>query len=116
MNKVETAVRLRHIPTGLAVKCTQERTQARNRAIALDLLKSKLLVLAEEQQASTVAEIRGEAVKAEWGQQVGAAGALTGAAALAPALSRRAFPSPGEELCNGTLQAGQGSANRGGDQ
>ena len=113
MNKVETAVRLRHIPTGLAVKCTQERTQARNRAIALDLLKSTLLVLAEEQQASTVAEIRGEAVKAEWGQQVGA---LTGAAALAPALSRRAFPLTGEELCNGTLQARQGPANRGGDQ
>ena len=70
VNKVETAVRLRHIPTGESVKCTQERSQAQNRSIALEMLKVRLMALLEAQQASTVAEIRGDAVKAEWGQQV----------------------------------------------
>ena len=47
------------------------RSQAQNRAIALEMLKVKLLVMLEEQQALTVAEIRGAIVKAEWGQQAG---------------------------------------------
>jgi len=70
VNKVETGVRITHVPTGLSVKCTQERTQAANRQIAMDMLKAKLLVVLEEQQAQKVAEIRGDAVKAEWGQQI----------------------------------------------
>ena len=39
VNKVETGVRVRHLPTGIAVKCTRERSQMQNKAIALDLLK-----------------------------------------------------------------------------
>ncbi|KAG2444302.1 hypothetical protein HXX76_001059 [Chlamydomonas incerta] len=70
VNKVETGVRILHTPTGLAVKCTQERSQAQNKAIALDLLKARLLVVLEEQNAKKVAEIRGDLVKAEWGQQI----------------------------------------------
>lgn len=63
-------MRLVHVPTGLAVKCTQERSQAQNRSLALEALKAKLLVALQEQRAAKVAEIRGDAVKAEWGQQI----------------------------------------------
>lgn len=70
VNKVETAVRIKHVPTGIAVKCTQERSQARNKERALEILQAKLLVIAEEQRAADIASIRGDIVKAEWGQQI----------------------------------------------
>lgn len=64
------AVRVIHLPTGLAVRHARERTQEANRKAAMAVLKSKLLVVLEEQQAARLAEIRGDVVKAEWGQQV----------------------------------------------
>lgn len=70
VNKVETAVRVVHLPTGLAVRCTQERSQLQNREKALALLKAKLLVIAREQRAQQIAEIRGDAVEAAWGNQI----------------------------------------------
>ncbi|KAM3200440.1 Peptide chain release factor 2 [Capsicum annuum] len=70
VNKVETAVRITHIPTGVAVRCTEERTQLANKIKALSRLKAKLLVIAEEQRACEIKQIRGNAVKAEWGQQI----------------------------------------------
>ncbi|CAE6200763.1 unnamed protein product [Arabidopsis arenosa] len=70
VNKVETAVRITHIPTGVAVRCTEERSQLANKTRALIRLKAKLLVIAEEQRATEIKEIRGDAVKAEWGQQI----------------------------------------------
>ncbi len=70
VNKVETAVRIKHLPTGLAVKCTEERSQAQNKARAMSLLKARLDVIAREQQLEEIAQIRGDIVKAEWGQQV----------------------------------------------
>ncbi|KAK7394640.1 hypothetical protein VNO78_15173 [Psophocarpus tetragonolobus] len=70
VNKVETAVRITHIPTGVTVRCTEERSQLANKIRALSRLKAKLLVIAEEQRASEIKQIRGDAVKAEWGQQI----------------------------------------------
>ncbi|WP_416674319.1 peptide chain release factor 2 [Egbenema bharatensis] len=70
VNKVETAVRVVHLPTGLAVRCTQERSQLQNKEKALALLKAKLLVIAEEQRAKEIADIRGDMVEAAWGNQI----------------------------------------------
>ncbi|KAF8027788.1 hypothetical protein BT93_E0648 [Corymbia citriodora subsp. variegata] len=70
VNKVETAVRITHIPTRVTVRCTEERSQLSNKIKALSRLKAKLLVIAEEQRASEIKQIRGDAVKAEWGQQI----------------------------------------------
>jgi len=70
VNKVETAVRITHLPTGLAVRCTQERSQLQNKEKALALLKAKLLVIAQEQRIQEIAEIRGDVVEAAWGQQI----------------------------------------------
>lgn len=70
VNKVETAVRITHLPTGISVRCTQERSQLQNREKAMALLKAKLLVIAQEQQAQAVADIRGDMVEAAWGNQI----------------------------------------------
>lgn len=70
VNKVETAVRITHIPTGIAVRCTQERSQLQNKEKALQLLKAKLLVIAQEQRAQAIADIRGDMVEAAWGNQI----------------------------------------------
>ena len=70
VNKVETAVRATHLPTGISVRCTQERSQLQNKEKAILLLKAKLLVIAKEQRASEIADIKGDIVEAAWGNQI----------------------------------------------
>lgn len=69
VNKVETAVRLTHLPTGLAAASQTERSQAQNRERAMALLKTKLVKLMEESQAKELTELRTK-VKPEWGNQI----------------------------------------------
>jgi peptide chain release factor 2 len=70
VNKTSSAVRLTHLPTGLVVSVQNERSQHQNEEVALKILRSKLVALAQEQHLEQVQELRGEHVKAEWGSQI----------------------------------------------
>ncbi len=70
VNKVETGVRVKHLPSGITVKCTQERSQAQNKEKALELIRSKLLAIKEEEQKNRIRELKGENVSASWGNAI----------------------------------------------
>jgi peptide chain release factor 2 len=70
VNKVETAVRIKHIPSGIIVTCQNERSQAQNKENALKILKSKLLKLKLAKEDEAKQELRGEFHSPEWGSQI----------------------------------------------
>ncbi len=70
VNKTESAVRVVHVPTGIVVASQQERSQAQNREVAVNVLRAKLVARAAEERESKLADLRGERQANEWGSQI----------------------------------------------
>ncbi len=70
VNKTESAVRLTHLPTGIVVRCQNERSQHKNRAVAMKLLKAKLAKLRDAERDAELSSLHGEKGEIAWGNQI----------------------------------------------
>jgi peptide chain release factor 2 len=70
VNKTESAIRITHFPTGIVVTCQNERSQHRNREVAMQILRGKLYALAIQQAEERIAKEVGDKQKIEWGSQI----------------------------------------------
>lgn len=70
VQKVSTAVRITHIPTGITASCQNERSQLQNKRMAMAVLKSRLFVQRESQRDAQISEVRGAFKSAEWGNEI----------------------------------------------
>ena len=70
INKTSSAVRIKHLPTGIVVFCQTERSQFQNRDNCMKMLRAKLLELKMQQHAEKVSDIKGVQMKIEWGSQI----------------------------------------------
>ncbi len=70
VNKVETAVRIRHIPSGIVVSCQQHRSQFQNKERAIKMLKARLYQLRLEEEQKEKAKMENKKMKIEWGSQI----------------------------------------------
>lgn len=70
VQKNETAIRIKHLPTGIVVTSQNERSQTQNRANAMRVLRARLLDLEQQKREEQLAEIKGQHMSAEWGSQI----------------------------------------------
>ena len=70
INKTSSAIRITHFPTGTVVTCQNERSQHMNKEKAMQMLKAKLYILQQEENAKMAAGIRGEVTEIGWGNQI----------------------------------------------
>ncbi len=70
INKTSSAIRITHLPTGIVVQCQNERSQHMNKDKAMQMLKSKLYLLKQQENAKIAAGIRGEVTEIGWGNQI----------------------------------------------
>lgn len=70
INKTSSAIRITHIPTNIVVQCQNERSQFQNKDKAMQMLKAKLYLLKQEENAEKLSDIRGEVKEIGWGNQI----------------------------------------------
>lgn len=70
INKTSSAVRITHIPTGIVVQCQNERSQFQNKDKAMQMLKAKLFMLKQQENAEKLSDIRGDVKEIGWGNQI----------------------------------------------
>lgn len=70
INKTSSAIRITHLPTGIVVQCQNERSQFQNKDKAMQMLKAKLYLLKQQENAEKLSDIRGDVTEIGWGNQI----------------------------------------------